>query len=199
MTRNPKADSVVEIVGDSAEADQRVSVVGDQVITATPADAGKTVQVAADGTLELADLSGTSAPYPRRVEIDLVAPVKAQTNFSDVAFSSSSWRNGRRQSTGAQNAEFTTYEVPIEAGTWRVDMAGLIRTDSGIATVYFDATEVGVMDFYSAFNSTGIRSITGITVASSGLKTVRVVMATKSASSSNYQLIASAIFLTRTA
>ncbi len=56
MAREP--DYIVRIVGDGEQADQVVGVVGDQVITATPADVGKVVTVAADGSLVLAEGGG---------------------------------------------------------------------------------------------------------------------------------------------
>ena len=53
---DPAADMTVQLVpADGAGADAKVTVVADQVLTATPADEGKVVTVAADGTLELAD------------------------------------------------------------------------------------------------------------------------------------------------
>jgi hypothetical protein len=55
MPRNPAADQTVQIVTDPDAADLRVQVVGDQVLTATPADVGKLVTVGEDGTLELTE------------------------------------------------------------------------------------------------------------------------------------------------
>lgn len=49
-----EADSIVRLVAAGEVPDQVVRVVGDQVLTATPADVGKVVTVAADGTLVLA-------------------------------------------------------------------------------------------------------------------------------------------------
>lgn len=51
-------DFTVRLVGSGEQADQVVGVVGDQVITATPADVGKVVTVAADGSLVLAAAGG---------------------------------------------------------------------------------------------------------------------------------------------
>lgn len=62
MARSPEADLLVQIVTDPDEPDQRVSVIGDQVITATPADEGKVVTVEADGTLGLEDAAGGGWP-----------------------------------------------------------------------------------------------------------------------------------------
>lgn len=56
MAREP--DSIVRLVAAGEVPDQVVQVVGDQVLTATPADVGKVVTVAADGTLVLAGGGG---------------------------------------------------------------------------------------------------------------------------------------------
>lgn len=56
MPRQP--DAVVRLAAAGEEADQVVTVVGDQVLVATPADVGKVVTVAADGTLVFDDAAG---------------------------------------------------------------------------------------------------------------------------------------------
>lgn len=61
MPRNPEADATVQIVTDPAQADQKVAVVGDQVLTATPADAGQGVVVQPDGTFGLGELGTAPA------------------------------------------------------------------------------------------------------------------------------------------
>lgn len=58
MPTDPRADMVVQITTDPAQADQVVTVVGDQVLTATAGDVGKVVTVDADGTLILAAAAG---------------------------------------------------------------------------------------------------------------------------------------------
>ncbi len=52
MAREP--DYIVRIAASGEQPDQVIGVVGDQVVTATPADVGKVVTVAADGSLVLA-------------------------------------------------------------------------------------------------------------------------------------------------
>lgn len=56
---NPAADFTVEVV---AESDTKVTLVGNQLLEATPADVGKVVSVAADGSLELSDPGAAAHP-----------------------------------------------------------------------------------------------------------------------------------------
>lgn len=57
---NPAADYTVELV--TANPAAKVQVIGDQVLVATPADVGKVVEVAADGSLGLATIAIPPAP-----------------------------------------------------------------------------------------------------------------------------------------
>ncbi len=61
MPREP--DQIVRIAASGEEPDAVVGVVGDQVLTATPADVGKVVTVAADGSLVLAEGGGGASDH----------------------------------------------------------------------------------------------------------------------------------------
>lgn len=90
---NPAADFTVELV--TADASAKVQVVGDQVLVATPADVGKVVVVAADGSLELAagggggvtdhgDLDGLNDPdHPIAAVVGLQAALDAHAGAAD--------------------------------------------------------------------------------------------------------------------
>lgn len=64
MARNPAADVVAHLVGDPADADLKIQVVGDQVLEVHPADVGKVVTVDADGNLVLDEPAASGAAGP---------------------------------------------------------------------------------------------------------------------------------------
>ena len=86
---------------------------------------------------------------------------------SNVRWFNTYWGNF---ATKAQNDEMT-WQVYLMAGTWRLDVYGLTATYNGIADWRIDGSSIGTQDWYSGstvYNLT--KSITGITVASSGIK-----------------------------
>lgn len=74
-----RPDAVVRLAASTEEPDAIVSIVGDQVLTAMPADVGKVVTVAADGTLTLA--VGGGAGSHSHVEGDLPAALINETEL----------------------------------------------------------------------------------------------------------------------
>lgn len=158
-------------------------------------------------TAELgARASGTSSAVAATpVAVDVLSTPKTNTNWSGVAVSSSRWFNARRQSTGAQNAELT-YDVGLGAGTWTLDLFHFTGTTIGIYTITLDGaslTSLGgsadTIDGYSISSTPTLSPITGIVIGTGGVKTLRVVMATKNGSSSSYVGDVSRIVFNRTA
>ena len=93
---------------------------------------------------------------------------------------------GYYTSNGAQNDYFDT-DFWSEARTYKY--AQVVRKDSniGIATISIDGSSVGTLDGYNASTlQSQYQEITGIVVATAGVKSIQVKMATKNASSTNY-------------
>lgn len=102
-------------------------------------------------------------------------------------------------STGAQNAEIA-FDVVLAAGTWAISLIHHQDTNRGIYTISLDASSVGTIDGYAASATTNVRStVTGISVATTGKKELKLKMATKNASSSSYFGLVGLIVLRRTA
>ena len=177
---------------------------------ATPASGQVKVYAKADGKVYRKDDTGAEAELGggSGISADLlpwnidIVPVfaKANTNWSSLAgIDGSNIMNFGRESTGAQNAE-VTWDVVLAAGTWRVDIVHIKGTDRGIISVQFDSVEKGTIDTYNgslARNQLG--SVTGITVATTAKVELKLKMATKNASSSNYYGTINLITLRRTA
>lgn len=102
--------------------------------------------------------------------------------------------------TTAADADFMTFEVYLSAGTYTLIFYNFHNSNNGIADVQIDGVEVASFDKYASSGSGNNRdSQTGITVSSSGLKTVKLVVDGKNASSSGYQCPFNCLIFWRTA
>lgn len=101
-------------------------------------------------------------------------------------------------SSNAQNDDIS-YEIPLSAGTWDCRIFVRKFNNGGIITLLMDAASQGTMDTYSASDSFTTVSVTGFTVATTGLKTMTFRMATKNASSGGYYGVMFGIEFHRTA
>lgn len=123
---------------------------------------------------------------PWLIDIDVFG-AHGNTNFDSVVGSTTNaihawWI----ESNGTQNAE-RYWDVVLAAGTWDVMLIYVKGTDRGIYSVQFDGVEKGTVDGYNGSTTYNNRtSVTGITVATSAKIRLKLKMATKNASSSNY-------------
>ena len=92
------------------------------------------------------------------------------------------------------------WNVPLSAGTWTLTLIHVTGPSCGIYTTKLDSTTIGTIDGYSAgVTSNVVTEISGISVGSSGVYTLKLVMATKNASATDYQYRFHWITLRRTA
>jgi hypothetical protein len=154
------------------------------------------------GTLTVTSSGGSSsAVMPWIILIVAIHTPHAQTNWSTLQHGDSRYDyDSARQSSGAQNAEIS-WKVALEAGTWEFELIHGKGNNRGIYTVSLDGTSVGTIDGYTASAGTfnDVSTITGISVATTSVKTLNLKMATKNASSSSYFGVINAIQLRRTA
>jgi hypothetical protein len=140
---------------------------------------------------------GGSIEYPWRVEIN-PATASGYTNWSTVSYAAVVGAVARI-SVGSQNNE-VYWDIVLGAGTWTVSLVHTAGNDKGIYSVQLDGVEVGTIDGYNAstVNNT-ISAVTGIVVASTGVKRLKLRMETKNASSSSYYGTIQVLSLQRTA
>lgn len=100
--------------------------------------------------------------------------------------------------SAAQN-DAISWKIVLSAGTWDIHLHVRKSTNTGIFTVKIDGASVGTADSYAAAAAYGKISVTGVSVASDGVKTLQLLMATKNASSSGYLGELFGISLRRTA
>jgi hypothetical protein len=143
--------------------------------------------------------SDNNADFPWLIDVDAFMTAKSHTNWNTVTLDSTQINQGRRSSTGAQNAE-VAWDVMLAAGTWKVEIFMRTDTDKGIYSVRLDDVEVGTIDGYSASATNNVRgSVSGIAVTRSGKYELELRMATKNGSSSSYVGWINSVQLTRTA
>jgi len=98
------------------------------------------------------------------------------------------------------NGDNISYNVYLAAGTYTLRLLILTSTNSGILDVDIDSTEVASFDQYSSPSVYNVlNSQTGIVIASAGLKTLRLRVDGKNASSSGWVVRVTTISLWRTA
>ena len=111
---------------------------------------------------------------------------KANTGWSSLAQASTRLGGGYVNTNTAQNAEIS-WDIWLDVGTYKYAQVHATDTNNGIYSVQLDAVEKGTIDGYAGVTTENVYSeITGIVVASAGVKTFKVKMATKNASSSAY-------------
>jgi hypothetical protein len=142
-------------------------------------------------------ITNDKLPWLRDVNVFMTPISHTNWNINDVV--TSMIRNGRKRSSGAQNDEIN-FDVTLAAGTWTIEILHNTSTDLGIYSVQLDGVEVGIIDGYAGTGAYNVRgSVTGVSVSSAGKKRLKLKMATKNASSSNYYGSISHIQLRRTA
>jgi len=149
-----------------------------------------------DGSFEALGVSETGSNVFRDgIAYDSIIAGTWDFNNDTAAWYAGMWRN----SSFAQNDEIS-YKVYLTAGTYTLWTLGKSDTTMAIWTITIDGNSIGTLDYYggSVVRNT-IKSITGISVASSGIKLVNIKAATKNASSSDYHLGIQRIAFARTA
>lgn len=123
--------------------------------------------------------------YPHTVGIVATTPAITHNAWNTINWASVMPLGFRLISSGGQNAA-VAWDVLMDAGTWTIGLTHQAGTSRGIYSVRIDGTQVGLIDGYGAseYNATG--SVTGVAVATAGIKRLSLVMATKNASSSDY-------------
>lgn len=143
--------------------------------------------------------SGVS-PYIARAEAYDTTPTATVGTWATAnwgtAFPNSGF--GIQNTSGAQN-DAIAWQFPLAAGHYTINLAVRQSTNTGIVTVEIDGTSVGTLDTYNAAGGTNaLQSLTGVSIAADGLHEIRLLMASKNASSAGYTLNIFAVSATRT-
>lgn len=107
---------------------------------------------------------------------------------------------GLINNTPAASGDYVTWNVEMAAGTWSLRFIHAKAADMGVHDVYINNTEVGSFDPYSAgttFNN--VTTISGVSVPTSGITTLKLIIDGKNASSSDFYYYLNAISGVKTA
>lgn len=151
---------------------------------------GATLTIADDSAAEEVDvtITGSTPIYgPEEIYIYPFLGDIVNVNWSTIAIDAAQLFRAYRGSSGAQNAEIE-FDFALIAGTWTLEIIGMTSSAAGIITVYLDGVSKGTIDQYQAgaitYNSK--KTVTGIVVAATGKKRLKLKMETKHASSTGY-------------
>lgn len=137
--------------------------------------------------------------YPTNFDHFYGYAARAYNGTQDKSFSytvSSTSEFGRYASISSP-AQNDIYEISflLKAGSYSVTLLYDKGTTRGIATVYFDDAIIGTIDAYASSTAAVNRSSFSVSVASSGVHTIKLKMLTKNASSTGYVFNCSGIFI----
>lgn len=99
--------------------------------------------------------------------------------------------------TNGASIEYKNY---MESGTWTFRLVTLKNTNSGIVELFIDEVSQGTIDIYfgsAVYNA--IFSLTGLSITTPGVKTIKLKISGKNGSSSNYYVYLSDLCFQRTA
>lgn len=135
-----------------------------------------------------------------RVDVDVLSHGVANTNWSDNNSTNTCVGGGFLGTVNGNQNNYVEFPVCLSAGTWTCRLVYVKQSDAGIYSVRLDGTEVGTVDAYAASSTkNSVSDITGISVATTGKKTLRLQMATKNASASAYWAYLQRVIWFRTA
>jgi hypothetical protein len=155
------------------------------------------------GTQDQPPAAGTGAT-PWTIDLDANLLVGASVGTLTPTPDGQCFYGGYVQSGGTQN-ERADWPVLLGAGTWSLALMVVQSPSGGIVTVQLDDgagsfSTIGTVDLYNAGVVRNlVHTFTGVAVAATGVKTLRLLMATKNASASNFYLFAQHVALVRTA
>lgn len=187
--RNPADDGWIEIGALGTAVNRSGSTVDNHLAMWDGANAD---------SLKDGGVAPSSGTYPQQIDVDRFNPSATngswgyQSNASAVGYFYLIFHGD------AVANSYLEWQVLLSAGTWKLEIMGITNTDEGIATLTLDGNSIGTLDWYGSLTFNVIKSITGIVIASTGIKTLRLTATTKNGSSSEYYISLQFICLTRT-
>lgn len=162
---------------------------------------GQLVTADASGHATWADpASATGGPFGGHVT--LLPMAYESYSGHPLAFmpSGTGWLQGWWTQAAPAQDDSWTFKVSMSAGTYTFMFLGLQAADAPILHVYDGATQLGTVDTYATSYAYSVPlKATGLVVASSGLKDLKIAAESKNASSSGYKVYAQMFALWRTA
>lgn len=139
--------------------------------------------------------------YPWEIQVSPFFPALASTGTWDTVQVNTDYLfSGVRQNTSNTiDDSIDLADVPLAAGTWKVEVMSSRNTNQGIVSVQFDGVEKGTVDTYGTLAYNVVFSVASISVTTTAKVRLRLKMTSKNASSTGYYLNIEWVKLTRTA
>lgn len=193
----------VQAVGGGYSSEFPIYDSGTFKVTGTAIDFGSNLTVVVTGTTAFVAASG-GAGNPGEGHITLMP-----YSYSDFFSLSGSWNilqqaNAMFQSYfynyATATGSWADYKVYLDAGTYTFLIYYIQLATAGIVDIDLDGVEIGSFDGYNGSTIYNLRyTVTGISVAAAGLKTIRLRQDGKNESSSGYSAAITYMALWRTA
>jgi len=128
-------------------------------------------------------------------------------NYSDITQGTWAWSSSSGQyfygdiSNGGShaNGDRLNYKVYLDAGTYTFTVLGCKDGDTGILDFLIDEVSKGTADTYGATANNSLFTVSGVVIATPGIKTLSLKVSGKNASSGGYYMYLTMISIYRTA
>ncbi len=136
--------------------------------------------------------AGSAAAYSPIVDINPILRPSGSHLWDRVQLNGSSWFNGYRSSFPTGTSEsYLEWKVPLQAGTWTIDVVYVESSDAGIMTLSLGGDDLApaIDAFRPQVDGIGynrVATFSGVSVASTGIHTVKIRTASKNSLSSDY-------------
>lgn len=151
----------------------------------TAAPGTDTTQVATTEFVTDAIASGTY-PYPQVVNVHTGFTRPNAATPSSTVIVNNVYLLGAFRYAGSGVGNEMTWEVPLQAGTYVFGLVHRVGPDRGIYDIQLEGTTILTLDGYAAAEAEAFTEETGVVVPADGVYSVRFLMSSKNASSSNY-------------
>ncbi|HWL34336.1 MAG TPA: hypothetical protein VNP89_12100 [Gaiellaceae bacterium] len=136
--------------------------------------------------------AGSAAAYPPIVDVNPILRPSGSNLWDRVQLNGNSWFFGYRSSfPNGTDASYLEWDLPLQAGTWTIDVVYVKSDDAGILSLSLGGDALAPeIDAYRPqadgieFNQ--VATFTGVTVATSGIHRLRIKTASKNPASSGY-------------
>jgi hypothetical protein len=134
---------------------------------------------------------GSAAAYPPIVDLNPILRPSRSNLWDRIQINGSSLFGGYRSSFPNGTSEsFLEWDIPLQAGTWTIDVVHVKSHDAGILSVSLDEDALGDADGFApaedGIQYNEIATFADVVVATTGIHTFRIATPTKNAASAGY-------------
>ena len=136
--------------------------------------------------------AGSAAAYSPIVDINPILRPSGSHQWDRAQINGSSWFNGYRSSfPNGTDESYLEWNLPLQAGTWTIDVVYVKAHDAGILSLSLGGDELGPeIDAYNpvedGIDYNQVATFSNVNVATTGIHTLRIKTAAKNAASAGY-------------